>query len=243
MRTYLLLKERAAAFRADPEVAGGARGRAACTSSSEPTSAAGETYDDLLADRRRSRTSTPTRPPRAATASCALDQLAIEHLLGAALSGTECHARRRGRLLDPVVQGRRPRRATPGRLVARGSRAAPRRHRGRPGGWWSALRAAVGGAGGLDDVAAVAVGGQQHGMVLPRRRRRGRAPALLWNDTRSAARPRDLIAELGGAAGVGRRGRLGPGGVVHGDQAALARRARARRGRPGRRRSACRTTG
>jgi xylose isomerase len=46
MRTYLLLKERAAAFRADPEVraalaASGAEGLAA------PTLAPGETYRDL----------------------------------------------------------------------------------------------------------------------------------------------------------------------------------------------------
>jgi xylose isomerase len=50
MRTYLFLKERAAAFRADPEV------QEALIASrvpelSVPTLAAGETYDDLLADR------------------------------------------------------------------------------------------------------------------------------------------------------------------------------------------------
>ncbi|SFN37037.1 xylose isomerase [Mycetocola miduiensis] len=50
MRTYLLLKERAAAFRADPEV------QAALAASrvdelSTPTLGAGESYDDFLADR------------------------------------------------------------------------------------------------------------------------------------------------------------------------------------------------
>ena len=50
MRTYLFLKERAAAFRADPEV------QEALIASrvpelSVPTLSAGETYDDLLADR------------------------------------------------------------------------------------------------------------------------------------------------------------------------------------------------
>jgi xylose isomerase len=78
MRTYLLLKERAAAFRADPEVqaalaASGAKGLAA------PTLAPGETYRDLpnpddvdveaLADR--------------GYGYVTVDQLALEHLLGA----------------------------------------------------------------------------------------------------------------------------------------------------------------
>ncbi|MET0885680.1 MAG: xylose isomerase, partial [Mycetocola sp.] len=50
MRTYLMLKERAAAFRADPEV------QEALTASrvdelSNPTLAEGESYDDLIADR------------------------------------------------------------------------------------------------------------------------------------------------------------------------------------------------
>ena len=50
MRMYLLLKERAAAFRADPEVhAALAASRVA--ELREPTLAAGETYADLLADR------------------------------------------------------------------------------------------------------------------------------------------------------------------------------------------------
>ena len=82
MRTYLLLKERAAAFRADPAV------QEALTASriqelTVPTFADGETYADLLAD------------PSAFEnfdAGCAgsrgygyvrLDQLAIEHLFGA----------------------------------------------------------------------------------------------------------------------------------------------------------------
>ena len=41
-------------------------------------------------------------------------------------------------------------------------------------------------------------------------------------------RPRELIADLGGAVGVGRRGRLGTRRVVHGHQAALARRTTSR---------------
>ena len=56
--------------------------------------------------------------------------------------------------------------------------------------------------------------------------------ALLWNDTRSAHAAEELVADLGGAPGVGRRGRLGAGRVLHGDQAAVARAPRARRRPP-----------
>jgi xylose isomerase len=50
MRNYLLLKERAAAFRADPEVQA-ALEAARVPELAVPTLAPGETYDDLLADR------------------------------------------------------------------------------------------------------------------------------------------------------------------------------------------------
>ncbi|WP_223694315.1 xylose isomerase [Leifsonia poae] len=50
MRTYLLLKERAAAFRADPEVQE-ALAESRVPELSTTTLAAGESYDDLLADR------------------------------------------------------------------------------------------------------------------------------------------------------------------------------------------------
>ena len=50
MRTYLLLKERAAAFRADPEVQE-ALAASRVLELSVPTLSEGETYDDLLADR------------------------------------------------------------------------------------------------------------------------------------------------------------------------------------------------
>jgi len=62
--------------------------------------------------------------------------------------------------------------------------------------WVAALRTA--GAGLLDDVDAVAVGGQQHGMVVSDAAGEVVRPALLWNDTRSAAAAEDLVAELGG---------------------------------------------
>ncbi|MEX2548734.1 MAG: xylose isomerase [Nitriliruptoraceae bacterium] len=77
MRTYLLLKERAAAFRADPEVAE-ARAAAGLDGLHAPTLADGETLDDLAADR--------FDPDASAIRGIGverLDQLALEHLLGA----------------------------------------------------------------------------------------------------------------------------------------------------------------
>jgi xylose isomerase len=82
MRTYLLLKERAAAFRADPEVAEALRA-SQVPELSTPTLAPGESYRELLAD-----TSAFEAFDVAAAAAhgygfAHLDQLAIEHLLGA----------------------------------------------------------------------------------------------------------------------------------------------------------------
>ena len=116
-----------------------------------------------------------------------------------------------------------------GELVRSGSAAAPGGHLGRPAG----LVDGVAGGGrrrpaALDDVAAIAVGGQQHGMVCLDEAGDVVRDALLWNDTRSAgAAPRPGRRTARRRAGLGRRGRLGAGGVVHGDQAALAGRARA----------------
>ncbi|MGW4469261.1 xylose isomerase [Nonomuraea sp. NPDC004354] len=73
MRTYLILKEKAAAFRADPEV----REAMAASRVSElavPTLAPGETYDDLL----REEAPDATRGYHYSR----LNQLALEHLLG-----------------------------------------------------------------------------------------------------------------------------------------------------------------
>ena len=70
MRTYLLLKERAAAFRADPEVqrgAGRVPGRGARHADPRRPARPTPTCSPTAA---RSRTSTRTRPARAATASC-----------------------------------------------------------------------------------------------------------------------------------------------------------------------------
>ncbi|MFI1585508.1 xylose isomerase [Embleya sp. NPDC020630] len=77
MRTYLLLRERARAFRADPEVRE-ARAAAGLDELAVPTLAPGETYADLAGD---------TFDPEAAAVRGSgyerLDQLAVEHLLGA----------------------------------------------------------------------------------------------------------------------------------------------------------------
>jgi xylose isomerase len=78
MRTYLILRERAAAFRADPEVAE-AMAAAGVPDLATPTLRPGETLDDLRADR--------SFDPDVAAAKGRgyerLDQLVIDHLLGA----------------------------------------------------------------------------------------------------------------------------------------------------------------
>ncbi|EHK88464.1 D-xylulose kinase [Saccharomonospora azurea SZMC 14600] len=65
-----------------------------------------------------------------------------------------------------------------------------------PAEWWSAFTSATDGL--LDGVSAIGVAGQQHGMVTVDDRDAIVRPALLWNDTRSAAAAADLVAELGG---------------------------------------------
>ena len=64
--------------------------------------------------------------------------------------------------------------------------------------WKNALDSAIAQAGGLDDVAAISVGGQQHGMVALDEFGEVIRPALLWNDTRSAAQAESLNSEMGG---------------------------------------------
>jgi xylose isomerase len=80
MRTYLLLRERGAAFRADPEVVA-ARAAAGVDDLATPTLGAGETWRDLVGD-----------PADLGEATAAVDrgygfvrlhQLALEHLTGA----------------------------------------------------------------------------------------------------------------------------------------------------------------
>ncbi len=77
MRTYLILKERAAAFRADPEV------QAALTAArvdqlAVPTLADGETLESLAAD-----AFDPDVAGKRSMGIAHLDQLAIDHILGA----------------------------------------------------------------------------------------------------------------------------------------------------------------
>jgi len=83
MRTYLLLKERAAAFRADPEVQE-ALEASRVPQLSVPTLAEGETYDDLLADRASFEDfDTDAYFNGKGFGFVRLQQLATEHLLGA----------------------------------------------------------------------------------------------------------------------------------------------------------------
>ncbi|HKN96841.1 MAG TPA: xylose isomerase [Pseudonocardiaceae bacterium] len=83
MRTYLLLRERAAAFRADPRVAE-ALHAARVDELAVPTLAAGESIADLLADRSAYEDFDPDKAAERGYNFVALNQLALEHLMGAA---------------------------------------------------------------------------------------------------------------------------------------------------------------
>jgi xylose isomerase len=82
MRTYLLLKERAKAFRADPEVQAALEDSGA-TALATPTLADGETYEGLLADRSAFEDFDVDLAGSRGYGFARIDQLAIEHLLGA----------------------------------------------------------------------------------------------------------------------------------------------------------------
>lgn len=82
IRTYLLLRERAAAFRADPEVAE-ALVAASVAELTEPTLAAGETISEFLADTGSYESYDADAGAARGYGMVRLNQLAIEHLLGA----------------------------------------------------------------------------------------------------------------------------------------------------------------
>lgn len=84
-----------------------------------------------------------------------------------------------------------------GELVRQGHSPHPAGTEVDPEAWWEALGRAVRDAGGLEDVVALGVGGQQHGMVCLDTDGAVVRPALLWNDTRSAADAADLVARHG----------------------------------------------
>jgi xylose isomerase len=82
MRTYLLLKERAAAFRADPEVQQ-ALAAAGVDELSTPTLADGETWRELKDDRSAFEEYDVEKAGERSVGAVRLEQLAVEHVLGA----------------------------------------------------------------------------------------------------------------------------------------------------------------
>ena len=74
-----------------------------------------------------------------------------------------------------------------GALLAQASRPHPDGTEVDPQHWLDALDAVIAEIGGLESLAAISIGGQQHGMVLLDSAGEVIRPALLWNDTRSAA--------------------------------------------------------
>ena len=90
--------------------------------------------------------------------------------------------------------------AETGELLRQGRASHPDGTEVDPEAWWDALEQAVAAAGGIEDTDAVSVAGQQHGMVCLDEAGAVVRPALLWNDTRSAADTDDLVSELGAQA-------------------------------------------
>jgi xylose isomerase len=82
MRSYLLLKERAAAYRADPEVQDALRASRA-DQLAVPTLGDGEKITDLLADRSAFEDFDPDAFAQRGYNFVQLAQLALEHVLGA----------------------------------------------------------------------------------------------------------------------------------------------------------------
>jgi xylose isomerase len=82
MQTYLLLKERAGAYRADPEVQD-AMAESGVEALREPTLNAGESLADLRADRSAYEDFDADAAGRRGYRFVRLNQLALEHLLGA----------------------------------------------------------------------------------------------------------------------------------------------------------------
>ncbi|SDS30708.1 xylulokinase [Brevibacterium siliguriense] len=95
-----------------------------------------------------------------------------------------------------------------GDIIRTGSAPHPPGTEVDPEAWWTALQEAIAAAGGLDDVAGLSISGQQHGLVALDTEGRVIRDALLWNDLRSKAAARDLIAEVGAADYVARTGVL-----------------------------------
>ena len=204
MRTYLLLKERAAAFRADPEVQEAlAARRVAELAGRRPWPRARPTRT-CWPTARRSRTSTSRPPPPAGSASCGWTSWPSSTCSAPAEPG-----RADGRWSPGSTPRPRPARSScatprPARWCARAgrrTRTAPRstpppggprctRRWPGPAGWTTSPRSSV--------------GGQQHGMVCLDEAGEVVRPALLWNDTRSAGAARDLVD------GARRRRRRGP---------------------------------
>jgi xylose isomerase len=82
MQTYLLLKERAKAYRADPEVQE-APAASFAPELTTPTRGEGESLEDLLADRSAFEDFDADAAGAKGYGYVRLSQLAVEHLLGA----------------------------------------------------------------------------------------------------------------------------------------------------------------
>jgi xylulokinase len=95
-----------------------------------------------------------------------------------------------------------------GAVLGEGRAAHPDGTEVDPQAWWTACTRAMAAASAAagEPVRAIAVAGQQHGMVTLDAAGEVVRPALLWNDTRSAAQARRLVARDGAATWAERTG-------------------------------------
>lgn len=84
-----------------------------------------------------------------------------------------------------------------GELVRKGWARHPDSTEVDPESWWEALQTALAAAGGIDGIASISIAAQQHSMICLDEDANVIRPALLWNDTRSAAAAEALVTELG----------------------------------------------
>lgn len=95
-----------------------------------------------------------------------------------------------------------------GAVLGEGRAAHPDGTEVHPNAWWAACEEAMAQASAQagEPVRAVSVAGQQHGMVALDAAGEVVRPALLWNDTRSAAQARKLVERDGAAVWAKRTG-------------------------------------
>ena len=213
MSTYLLLKERARAFRQDPEVQE-ALAQSQVGELSVATVADGESYSHSWQTPTHSSTLTWSGPVLEATewrgwtsspSSTSWARVEPGVLTLASVTGLRDArvVRHPVTLVAGVDSSTQSCKvvicdAETGAVVRSGAAPRPGGTEVDPRSWMMALDTALETAGGLSEVAALSIAAQQHGMVCLDESGQVVRPALLWNDLRSADASGELVEEFGG---------------------------------------------